>query len=291
MKKTFIYGLFSERDNIIRYIGKSDNPNKRLKTHIYQMNDSNTHKNNWIRKVVSNGEKLCYKIIEEVYYHEWRQKEIFWISKYSNLVNTSKGGQGGRGIKYNISYEDCKKWISENLTIKSKSNWMLNSKNLPDFIPKNPYETYKSRGWVSWGDFLSTNRVQDNKLCNYLSYEEAKEWIKLNMSNNINSKNWKTVNKNELIPNRPERYYRNKGWISWSDFLSNNRVQNQKKEFLGYDDFINFFIENKIIISNISDWYKFRKDAPIFICSRPDIYYKNKGWISWVEFYKKIIIC
>jgi predicted GIY-YIG superfamily endonuclease len=117
MKKTFIYGLFSERDNIIRYIGKSDNPNKRLKTHIYQMNDSNTHKNNWIRKVVSNGEKLCYKIIEEVYYHEWRQKEIFWISKYSNLVNTSKGGQGGRGIKYNISYEDCKKWISENLTI------------------------------------------------------------------------------------------------------------------------------------------------------------------------------
>jgi hypothetical protein len=35
MKKTFIYGLFSDKDNIIRY-GKSDNPILRVKRHIYQ---------------------------------------------------------------------------------------------------------------------------------------------------------------------------------------------------------------------------------------------------------------
>jgi hypothetical protein len=29
-------------------------------------------------------------------------KEIYWIDKFENLVNTSKGGKGGRGI--NINY-------------------------------------------------------------------------------------------------------------------------------------------------------------------------------------------
>lgn len=32
---TYIYGLFSNEENIIRYIGKSDCPLNRLKNHIY----------------------------------------------------------------------------------------------------------------------------------------------------------------------------------------------------------------------------------------------------------------
>jgi hypothetical protein len=40
-----------------------------------------------------------FKIIEEVDYTEWPVK-IYWIDKFENLVNTSKGGKGGRGIKY-----------------------------------------------------------------------------------------------------------------------------------------------------------------------------------------------
>ena len=52
MKKTFIYGLFSDSDKVIRYVGKSDNPEYRLKRHIYQRNDSKTHKNNWINKLI-----------------------------------------------------------------------------------------------------------------------------------------------------------------------------------------------------------------------------------------------
>ena len=41
-----------------------------------------------------------------------------------------------------------------------------------------------------------------------------------------------------FIPRRPERYYKNRGWVNWSDFLSNDKIQNQKKVFLDYDEFI-----------------------------------------------------
>lgn len=32
------------------------------------------------------------------------------------------------------------------------------------------------------------------------------------------------------IPNRPERYYKNRGWVSWGDFLGTGRVANQYKK-------------------------------------------------------------
>jgi hypothetical protein len=115
MKKTFIYGLFSDKDNIIRYVGKSDNPILRVKRHIYQRNNSNTHKN-WINKVLNDNNKICFKIIEEVDYTEWPVKEIYWMDKFENLVNTSKGGKGGRGIKYKLSYLECKEWVKDNLS-------------------------------------------------------------------------------------------------------------------------------------------------------------------------------
>ena len=131
MKKTFIYGLFSDSDKVIRYVGKSDNPEYRLKRHIYQRNDSKTHKNNWINKLLENNEKLLYKILEVVDYDKWSEKEKKWISKFDNLVNTSEGGLGGASIKYNITYLECKKWIVDNLVdIDSKTKWYNNVGNL-----------------------------------------------------------------------------------------------------------------------------------------------------------------
>jgi hypothetical protein len=54
----YIYALIDPRTDEVRYIGKSIEPNKRLKSHIYAssyINDSsyNSHKSNWIRKLLS----------------------------------------------------------------------------------------------------------------------------------------------------------------------------------------------------------------------------------------------
>jgi hypothetical protein len=50
-----------------------------------------------------------------------------------------------------------------------------------------------------------------------------------------------------LIPNRPNRFYKNRGWIS-GEILSNNKIQNQKKVFLNMINFFIIFVENKIQI-------------------------------------------
>jgi hypothetical protein len=289
MRTTFIYGLFSDEDEKIRYVGKSDNPEYRLKRHIQQRNYSDTYKNRWINKMLREHKKIYYKIIEEVMYDIWPEREIYWIERIENLTNTSKGGLGGRGIKYDMSYTECKKWVSINMNAYSKSDWYKNIKNLPDDIPSNPCEVYLSRGWISWGDFLSTGKVQDNKIKhNYLSYDDAKKWILNNIdTSNMSSSIWKKSDIVNFIPNRPERFYKKRGWISWSDFLSNDNIQNQKREFLDFDSFISYFIDNRIVINNQTDWCYFRKEAPIYITSQPSILYKSKGWVNWKDFYKK----
>lgn len=289
MKKTFIYGLFSDSDKVIRYVGKSDNPEYRLKRHIYQRNDSKTHKNNWINKLLDNNEKLLYKILEVVDYDKWSEKEKNWISKFDNLVNTSEGGLGGASIKYNITYLECKKWIVDNLLdIDSKTKWYNNVSNLPVFIPKNPREVFLKRGWISWGDFLSTNRIQDNRKIKYISYEDAKKYIVDSSLIQLTSKDWRKIEIPIFIPRRPERYYKNRGWIDWSDFLSNDKIQNQKKVFLDFDEFILYVNKNVISVKNRNEWRSIVKTLPNYIPSEPSLYYRGKGWISWKDFFNKI---
>ena len=58
------------------------------------------------------------------------------------------------------SYENAKKFV-HSLNLKSKSEWykFSKSKNKPKNIPANPPGVYKNKGWISWGDFLSTGYV------------------------------------------------------------------------------------------------------------------------------------
>jgi len=287
LNKTFIYGLYSDEDGIVRYVGKADDPVHRLRRHIQQRNNTNTHKNSWIKKVLLQGKKIDYKILEEVDSEIWQERERYWISQFDNLVNTSKGGLGGGTIKYKISYDDCKKWVSKNLSVNSKSEW-YRIKELPQFIAKNPREVYINRGWISWGDFLGTDRIQDNKKIDYLSYEEAKNWIKKNKIILKNLNGWKEIELPKFLPKRPERYYKNRGWSSWSDFLSNDRIQNQKKIFLNYDDCIKWLSENYTEVKSHKHWKNIRKDFPENIPTNPNVHYVGKGWIDWRSFFESI---
>ena len=75
---TYIYGL-TDGDKV-RYIGKSDNPRKRLLEHIKESEPKNkTHKHKWINKMVKNNSEIGVKILEVVPSNELKTKEIFWI--------------------------------------------------------------------------------------------------------------------------------------------------------------------------------------------------------------------
>ena len=98
MKTTFIYCLIDPRDNQIRYIGKSNNPEQRLKNHCNPARYRPTYKFNWIRKLKQLKLKPILKILEEVDIEIWKQKEKYWIEFYKNeecnLVNYTDGGDG-----------------------------------------------------------------------------------------------------------------------------------------------------------------------------------------------------
>lgn len=234
--KTYIYGLFDvNNSHEIRYIGKADNPLKRLKRHIqntkysFKHNKILTHKDRWLKSINFN---IGYIILEECDKNKWQDVEIGYINKFNNLTNTSSGGMGGAGLIYKLSFDDVKLWVKTNTEINSKSKWYeyIENNDLPNFIPNNPREVFLNKGWISWGNFLGTGRVWDN-IVNYLDYSNAKKIIKeLNIKTGLDYKNF--VKNNlipENIPNRPERYYKKRGWVSWGDFLGTGRVANQLK--------------------------------------------------------------
>ena len=62
-------------------------------------------------------------------------------------------------MKYR-SFEDAREFV-RSLKLKSQSEWFMycigelpEKGNKPDDIPRNVYASYKTKGWVSWPDFL-----------------------------------------------------------------------------------------------------------------------------------------
>lgn len=94
MNTIYIYALLDPCTNIIRYVGKSISPNKRYYQHLHPKGF--THKDNWIRKLISNDLKPIIKILEECTEDNWEERECFWISSFENLTNSTDGGQDGR---------------------------------------------------------------------------------------------------------------------------------------------------------------------------------------------------
>jgi group I intron endonuclease len=110
---SYIYGLVDPRTGIVRYVGSSVNVEDRFKAHMKLWNlKEKTHKNNWIKNLLSEELKPIVVILEEVIFEEWREKEKFWISFFGrdNLTNGSDGGDGSPGL---ICSEETKEKISK----------------------------------------------------------------------------------------------------------------------------------------------------------------------------------
>ena len=97
---TSVYSLSSSSSpNLIRYVGVSRDPEKRLKTHISEAltGTTKTHKLNWIRRETSNGNSILLKVITEFASDdEAYAMEVSLISELGReLVNSHPGGVGG----------------------------------------------------------------------------------------------------------------------------------------------------------------------------------------------------
>ena len=235
----YIYGLYStENVNIIKYVGKTKcSLSKRLREHINGAikRNCNTYKDNWIRKVYENGYSVDIKLIEECDDDKWEEREKFWIEN-TDITNLTKGGECGHGELYNVSYEEMKRYIlTLPVKIKSLTEFEKNTHLINKKYPKNPYEYFKRKGeWVSWGDFLSTGTIQDNKKTEkYFSYNKAKIYLKQKKFRYMKEyHNFIREEKIDFLPYRADRFYVGKGWKSWMDFLGTIKKYSITEELL-----------------------------------------------------------
>ncbi|MDC0902503.1 DEAD/DEAH box helicase family protein [Gammaproteobacteria bacterium] len=161
---------------------------------------------------------------------------------------------------------------------------LAREKKLPIDIPQSPNNTYKDKGWVSWGDWLGTGRVATNKI-QFLKFIEARAYVrtlklkgKTDWYQFIQSKKFP-----KFLPTNPQRTYKKKGWISWGDWLGTKTVsvKNRSMIFLDFKKSRNF--SRSLNLLSAKEWRKFvlRKDFPSNIPKDPYGYYKDKGWVSW----------
>ncbi len=76
----FIYGLYEPDSDILRYVGKTTNPDARLANHF--SNPPNQDMMLWFQDLRSIGKKPEIRIIETVRYQA-NKREQFWIRKAS----------------------------------------------------------------------------------------------------------------------------------------------------------------------------------------------------------------
>lgn len=98
MENTYIYALIDPRNNLVRYIGKTNNIKQRYYKHLNPQKGNNTYKNNWINLLKKQGFKPEILILDEVPINNWQFWEMFYISLFKtfgfDLLNYTAGGDG-----------------------------------------------------------------------------------------------------------------------------------------------------------------------------------------------------
>ena len=105
--KTYIYTLEHPITNEIRYIGKTNNPKRRLHHHWVVGHKLKTKLSSWLKSLKKLKLKPIMTIIDETD-SDWEQLEMYWIAQFKawgfKLTNHTDGGEGsyggGNGIMY-----------------------------------------------------------------------------------------------------------------------------------------------------------------------------------------------
>lgn len=201
--------------------------------------------------------------------------------KNSGWVNWGDWLGTGRTKKEFLTYGEAKK-IIHRFKIKSQKEWndFVKTKQRPTNIPYTPSSTYKNKGWVSWGDWLGTNRIADSKKT-FLSFLNARKQV--HAMGLKNAKEWFDFCKSNLrppnIPSAPHLEYKDSGWKGWGDWLGTNNIAN-KRTFRDFND-AKMFVR-QLNLKSSSEWIKYCKSGkkPIDIPQKPYRTYKNNGWIN-----------
>lgn len=99
MPTTFIYCLAEPHSGVIRYVGKSNNPAQRLRSHL--KDKMSCHRTTWLAGLSRKGLRPMLVLLEKCPEETWEERERHWIKflreNGADLVNNTDGGEGVTG--------------------------------------------------------------------------------------------------------------------------------------------------------------------------------------------------
>jgi len=108
------------------------------------------------------------------------------------------------------------------------------------------------------------------KFVHALKLKNADQWRKYSSSGK----------RPENIPSTPPVTYKNKGWVSWGDWLGTGAIAMKNKKYRSFEDARKF--SSSLNLKTYNEWqeYSTSGNKPDDIPRAPYLIYKNKGWKS-----------
>jgi hypothetical protein len=166
-------------------------------------------------------------------------------------------------------------------------------KNLQSMGFDNSLSFMEKNDWFRLEDPLSTvatttlrkvytkfYNIRSNFNAEFLPFNEARDLVRsLNFKNVTEYNKWSKTERPDNIPSNPDKEY--KEYKSMGDWLGTDRIANQNREFLSFDE------AHKIVLSlglkNQKEWNKWSKtERPDNIPSDPFRYDECEGWNHWL---------
>ncbi len=156
-----------------------------------------------------------------------------------------------------VSFNEAREY-ARSLRLKNVNEWWRLTKiNRPSNIPSTPQLAYENNGWNGWDDFLGLKNYRGAKI-NWIPFEEARAIIRnLGLKNATEWHEYSRTDKlDKRIPRAPAVAYRNIGWKGLGDWIGTDRIADQFKEYLSFEEARKFMTANGI--KNYDQWVEFR---------------------------------
>ncbi len=226
---------------------------------------------------------------------EGKYRRHGWVS-WGDWLGTGKIADQFRNFLPFIAARE----FARSLQIKTAEEWYEYCKNgvpgkpeLPNNIPRNPYQTYKNDGWLGIGDWLGTGNIANfNKV--YRDFESARDYVRTLKLPGI--KQWKAYckglmpDKGELpkdIPVAANEIYKDDGWTTWGDWLGTGNIAKYLIVYRPFSEARTFV--RSLRLKGARDWRIYCKNLlahsagkfPDDLPKNPDKTYAEKGWAGW----------